>query len=66
MDAAEERAALGDGILYLMPSFDEPIASGCQCILFEQDGNWINDDPWEAAERAYKYVSENLVDKASL
>ena len=65
-DASEEMAALGDGNLDLKTIFDETIASGCQCILFEQDGNWINDDPWEAAERAYKYVSENLVDKASL
>ena len=28
---------------------NESIASGCEYIMFEQDGNWINDDPWEAA-----------------
>lgn len=53
---AEEMAALGDGNLDLKSICDLAIAAGCEYIMFEQDGNWINNDPWEAAQRTYDHM----------
>ena len=55
-DKSEKMAALGDGNLDLKTICNAAIASGCEYIMFEQDGNWVNDDPWEAAQRTYDYM----------
>jgi sugar phosphate isomerase/epimerase len=58
----EKMAALGDGNLDMKTVFEESIAAGAECIMFEQDGNWINDDPWEAAQRTWNYVSAHILE----
>jgi sugar phosphate isomerase/epimerase len=65
-ERSEEMAALGDGNLDLKTVFEESIAAGAECIMFEQDGNWINDDPWEAAQRTWDYVQAHIVTEAKL
>ena len=58
----EKMAALGDGNLDLKTVFKECIAAGAQCIMFEQDGNWINGDPWEAAQRTWDFMRANILE----
>ena len=37
-------------------------ASGCRWFIVEQDGNWIDDDPFKSLKMSFEYISEHLVD----
>jgi sugar phosphate isomerase/epimerase len=37
-------------------------ASGCLWFIVEQDGNWIDDDPFKSLRMSFEYIEENLVD----
>jgi sugar phosphate isomerase/epimerase len=37
-------------------------ASGCDWFIVEQDGNWIDDDPFKSLKTSFEYITERLVE----
>jgi sugar phosphate isomerase/epimerase len=51
---------IGQGNLEWKAILGEAKRSGCQWYVVEQDGNWINSDPFEALGVSWDYLSRNF------
>ena len=51
---------IGQGNLEWKAVLAQAKKSGCQWYVVEQDGNWINSDPFEALKVSWDYLSENF------
>ena len=34
--------------------------SGCNWYVVEQDGDWVDNDPFKSLKRSYQYIKDNL------
>ena len=57
---AVRMAAIGDGNLNWKDIIARAGDAGCEWFIFEQDRDWVEDDPFNAAKRSYDFVSRHL------
>ncbi|MFW5829704.1 MAG: sugar phosphate isomerase/epimerase family protein [Planctomycetota bacterium] len=57
-DQKQHFGAIGDGNLDWPRILRAAATAGCQWYIVEQDSNWYNDDPFQAAERSFRYLAD--------
>lgn len=53
-------AEIGSGILDWPAIIAAAEASGCQWFIVEQDGNWLDNDPFKSLETSFKFIASKL------
>lgn len=54
--------SVGNGNLNWPELVAQAEKSGTEWFIVEQDGNWVNNDPFEAAADSFRYITEQVID----